>query len=145
MWDPSVYSGNRFLSLRFRIVKWITILGLVTRHLSKKIVPCSIQYDLVVYPSCIYNSLHPLTPNQVGLRKHQWTKLMEVMEFQLNYFKSWKMMLWKCCTQYAANLGNSAVATGLEKVSFHSNAKERQMPKSAQTTARRHSSHTLIK
>ena len=24
------------------------------------------------------------------------------MEFQLNYFKSWKMMLWKCCTQYAS-------------------------------------------
>ena len=22
------------------------------------------------------------------------------MEFQLSYFKSWKMMLWKCCTQY---------------------------------------------
>ena len=21
------------------------------------------------------------------------------MEFQLSYFKSWKMMLWKCCTQ----------------------------------------------
>ena len=26
-------------------------------------------------------------------------KLVEVMEFQLSYFKSWKMMLWKCCTQ----------------------------------------------
>ena len=24
---------------------------------------------------------------------------MEVMEFQLSYFKSWKMILWKCCTQ----------------------------------------------
>ena len=24
------------------------------------------------------------------------------MEFQLNYFKSWKMILWKCCTQYAS-------------------------------------------
>ena len=48
------------------------------------------------------------------------------MEFQLSYFKSWKMMLWKCCTQYATNLENSAVATGLEKVSFHSNPKERQ-------------------
>ena len=24
------------------------------------------------------------------------------MEFQLSYFKSWKMMLWKCCTQYAS-------------------------------------------
>ena len=35
-------------------------------------------------------------------------------------------MLLKCCTQYAANLENSAVATGMEKVSFHSNPKERQ-------------------
>ena len=35
-------------------------------------------------------------------------------------------MLWKCCTQYASNLENSAVATGPEKVSFHSNYKERQ-------------------
>ena len=46
------------------------------------------------------------------------------MEFQLSCFKSWKMMLWKCCTQYAANLENSAVATELEKVSFHSNPKK---------------------
>ena len=27
------------------------------------------------------------------------------MEFQLNYFKSYKMMLWKCCTQYATKFG----------------------------------------
>ena len=27
------------------------------------------------------------------------------MEFQLNYFKSWKMMLWKCYTQYASKFG----------------------------------------
>ena len=46
------------------------------------------------------------------------------MEFQLSYFKSWKMMLWKCCTQYATNSENSAVATGQEKVSFHSSPKE---------------------
>ena len=26
------------------------------------------------------------------------TKLVEVMEFQLSYFKSWMMILWKCCT-----------------------------------------------
>ena len=32
----------------------------------------------------------------------------------------------QCCTQYATNLENSSVATGLEKVSFHSNRKERQ-------------------
>ena len=42
-----------------------------------------------------------------------------------------------------ANLENSAVATGLEKVSFHSNSTE-AMPKNAQTTAQLHSSHTLV-
>ena len=28
------------------------------------------------------------------------------MEFQLSDFKSCKMMLWKCCTQYASKFGN---------------------------------------
>ena len=27
------------------------------------------------------------------------------MEFQLSYFKSQKMMLWKCCTQYVSKFG----------------------------------------
>ena len=44
------------------------------------------------------------------------------------------------------NLENSSVATGLEKVSFHSNPKERkEMPKNAQTTAQLPSSHMLVK
>ena len=34
------------------------------------------------------------------------------------------MMLWKCCTQYVSKLENSAVPTGLEKVSFHSSPKK---------------------
>ena len=46
------------------------------------------------------------------------------MEFQMSYFKSWKMMLWKCCTQYASKFGKLSSATGLEKVSFPSNPKE---------------------
>ena len=37
-----------------------------------------------------------------------------------------KMMMLKCCINIPANLENSAVATGLEKVSFHSIPKERQ-------------------
>ena len=41
-------------------------------------------------------------------------------------FQILKVMLFKCCTYYSANLENSPVATGLEKVSFHSNPKERQ-------------------
>ena len=35
-------------------------------------------------------------------------------------------MLLKCCLQYAANFENSAMAIGLEKISFCSSPKERQ-------------------
>ena len=44
-----------------------------------------------------------------------------------------------------ATLENSAVVTGLEKVSFHSHPKERQLPKNAQTTTQLYSSHMASK
>ena len=54
-----------------------------------------------------------------------------------------------CCESAALNmparLENSAVATELEKVSFHSNPQRKAMPKNAQTTAQLHSSHMLVK
>ena len=43
------------------------------------------------------------------------------------------------------NLENSAVATGLEKVSFHSKSQRKARPKSAQTTTQLYSSHMLAK
>ena len=43
------------------------------------------------------------------------------------------------------NLENSAVAMGLEKVSFHSNPKERQCQRMLKLPAQLHSSHTLAK
>ena len=46
------------------------------------------------------------------------------MEFQLSYFKSWKMTLWKCCTQYASKFGKLSRATGLEKAIFRSNLED---------------------
>ena len=52
------------------------------------------------------------------------------MEFQLSYFKSWKMMLWKCCIQHARKYGklSSDHRTGKGQFSFQSqrkaNAKE---------------------
>ena len=51
------------------------------------------------------------------------------MEFQLSYFKSWKMMLWKCCTQYASKFGklSSGHRTGKGQFSFQSQRKA--MPK----------------
>ena len=64
--------------------------------------------------------------SQLGLRKHQLTKLVEVMEFQLSCFKSWKMMLWKCCNQYASKFGKLSSGHRTGKGHFHSNPKERQ-------------------
>ena len=40
-----------------------------------------------------------------------------------------------------AHLENSAVTTGLEKVSFHSNPKKKAMPKNVQTTVQLYSFH----
>ena len=53
------------------------------------------------------------------------------MEFQLSYFKSWKMMLWKCCTQYASKFGrlSSGHRTGKGQFSFQSQRKA--IPKNA--------------
>ena len=67
------------------------------------------------------------------------------MEFQWSYFKSWKMMLWKCCTQYASTFGklSSVHRTGKGQFSFQSQRKA--MPKNAQTTTQLHSSHMLVK
>ena len=81
--------------------------------------------------------------SQGGLRKHHYEQLVEVMEFQLSYFKSWKMMLWKRCTKYASKFGKlfSGHRTGKGQFSFQSQRKA--MPKNAQTTAQLHSSHTL--
>ena len=67
--------------------------------------------------------------SQVSLKKHHYDKLMKVMEFSwaISNPKRW------CCESAAfnmpANLKNSVVATGLEKVSFHSNSKERHCQK----------------
>ena len=61
------------------------------------------------------------------------------MEFQLR-----KMMLWKCCTQYASKFGKltSGHRTGKGQFSFQSQRKA--IPKNAQTTAQLHLSHTLV-
>ena len=67
------------------------------------------------------------------------------MEFQLSYLKSWKMMLWKCCTQYASKFGklSSGHRTGKGQFSFQSQRKV--IPKNAQTTTQFHSSYMLVK
>ena len=67
------------------------------------------------------------------------------MEFQVRYFKSWKMMLWKCCTQYASKFGKLSSGHRTGKGQFSFQYQRKAMPENAQTTAQLHSSHTLVK
>ena len=67
------------------------------------------------------------------------------MEFQLSYFKSWKMTLWKCCTQYASKFRKVSSGHRTRKGQFSFQSQRQAMPKNAQTTAQLHSSHTLVK
>ena len=62
------------------------------------------------------------------------TKLVEVMEFQLSCFKSWKIMLWKCCSQYASKFGTLSSGHRTGKVQFSFWSQRKAMPKNVQTT-----------
>ena len=70
---------------------------------------------------------------------------VEVMEFQLSCFKSWNMMLWKCCTQYASKFGKLSSGHRTRKGQLSFQFQRKAMPKNAQTTTQLHSSHMLVK
>ena len=61
------------------------------------------------------------------------TKLVEVIEFQLSYFKSWKMTLWKCCTHYASKFGKLSSGHRTGKSQFSLQSQRKAMPKNAHT------------
>ena len=72
-------------------------------------------------------------------------KASEVIESWLSYFKSRKMMLWKCFTQYASKFGNLSRGHRTGKGQFSFQSQRKTTPKNVQTTTRLHSSHTLAK
>ena len=67
------------------------------------------------------------------------------MEFQLSYFKSWKMMVWKCCIKYASKFGKLSSGHTTGKCQFSFQFQRKAMPKNSQTTTQLHSSHMLVK
>ena len=75
----------------------------------------------------------------------QWTKLVEVMEFQLSYFKSWKMMVWKCCIQYVSKFGKLTSGHRTGKCQFSFQSQRKAMSNNIQATAQLHLSHRLAK
>ena len=97
--------------------------GVIT-HLEPDILECEVKW-----------ALGSITTN----------RLVEVMEFQLSCFNPWKMMLWKCCIQYASKFGKLSCGHRTGKGQFSFQSLRKAMPKNAQTTTQLHSSHTLVK
>ena len=67
------------------------------------------------------------------------------MEFQLSYFKSRKMMLWKCCTQYVSKIGKHSSGHRSRKGQFSFQTQRRVVQKNVQTTVQLLSSHMLAR
>ena len=60
-------------------------------------------------------------------------------------FQSWKMMLWKCCTQYDSKFEKLSSGHGTGEGQFSFQFQRKAMPKNAQATTQLHSSHMLVK
>ena len=65
-------------------------------------------------------------------------KLVEVMEFQESYLKSWKMMLLKCCTQHVNKFGKPGSGHRTGKDQSSSQYSRRAVLKNVQTTRQLH-------
>ena len=74
---------------------------------------------------------------------NQISNVAQISRWAISSSKRW------CCESavlnMSANLENTAVATGLEKVQFSFQCQIKAMPKNAQTTTWLHSSHTQVK
>ena len=116
---------------------------------ASKVMPQILQARLQQYINC------ELPDVQAGFRKGRGTRdqvanthwiIEKAREFQKNIyfcFIDYAKAFESVALNMPENLENSAVATGLEEISFHSNHKRKAMPKNVQTTAQLHSSHTL--
>ena len=89
-----------------------------------------------------------LSPQNLLVRRIRVGCHFLLQEFQLSYFKSYKMMLWKCCTQYASKFGklSSGHKIGKGQFSFQSQRKASQECSNYCTTAlTSHASKVMLK
>ena len=68
-----------------------------------------------------------------------------LISFRIHTYLSNKMMLWKCCTQYASKFGKLSSGHRIGKGQFSFQLKRKAMQKNAQTIAQLHSSHMPVK
>ena len=97
--------------------------GLVT-HLEPNILECEVKW-----------ALGSFTTNKARGGDGIPAELFLFFFFQLSYFKSKKMMLYKCFPQYDSKFGKLSSGHRTEKGQFSFQSQRREMPKNAQTIA----------
>ena len=102
---------------------WITHDGMIT-HLEPDILECKVKW-----------TLGSITTNKASGGDGIPVEVFQILKDDAD----------NAALNMPANLENSAVATELEKVNFHSNPKERAMPKNVQTTTQLCSLHMLVR
>ena len=130
-----------------RILQWLIFsdLNIVTgnhngviTHLEPDILECEVKW-----------ALESIATNKASGGEEIPVEIFQIREeiFQLRYFKSEKkkMMLPKCCTQYASKFGKLSSGHRTGKRQFSLQYQRKTMQKNAQTTAQFYSSHTLVK
>ena len=121
---PYMTTGKTIALTRWTFVGKLTSLPLnILSRLVITFLPRS-KHLLILWLQSPFAVILERPPKHASLQ----TKLVEVIEFQLSYFKSWKMMLWKRCTQYATKFGklSSGYRTGKGQFSFQSPRKAMQ-------------------
>ena len=97
--------------------------GVIT-HLEPDILECEVKW-----------ALGSITTNKAGGGDGIPVDLFQIL----------KMMLLKCCIQYASNFGKLGLGHRTGKGQFSFQSQRKAMPKNARTTTKLHSSHTLAK
>ena len=95
--------------------------GVIT-HLEPDILECEVKW-----------ALESITTNKASRGDRIQVELFQIL----------KMMLWKCCTQYASKFGKLSSDHRTRKGQFSFQSQRKAMPKNAQTTTQLHSSHRL--
>ena len=128
--DSSSHQIQRYPPTLWRVIflLWSPIQTLITSE--NAFTDTLVQFSSVVQ-SCL-TLCDPMVCSTPGLPVH-------------HYFKSWKRMLWKCCTQYASKFGKLSSGHRTGKGQFSCQSQRNAMPKNAHTTAQLYSSHMLIK
>ena len=96
--DKTLIFGICYLFLLYTYIFCI-FFSIRVYHRKLNIIPCAVQEELIVYPSCVYNSWHLLIPILPSLSSLLATTSLFSMSVHLFRDHSFSFWSWGCCDQ----------------------------------------------